>query len=275
MTNNAPLASVADAQSHFISVGANRIHYVTAGKGSRTIVFIHGWAGNLGFWREQVPALADKARLILIDLPGHGQSDKPQTAYTMDFFADAVLAVLRRRQAWTRPFSSATAWARRSSAAFTITRRKNSPRWFPWTVCSAGRPARPKKRGRWSGRSARRNISITPEAIHQHFFSRSRHRSVARPRDVGNARHAAACHAWARCWACSARTSPIGFCRRSTRPSPPSTLRVRGGTAALRRLCPLALAAIGLRHDGRRGTFSHAGKTRGIQRHPPVPAAQV
>jgi pimeloyl-ACP methyl ester carboxylesterase len=95
MTNNAPFAGVADVQSHFVSVGENRIHYVTAGKGSRAIVFIHCWAGNLGFWREQVPALAEQARLVLIDLPGHGRSDKPQTAYTLDFFADAVLAVLR------------------------------------------------------------------------------------------------------------------------------------------------------------------------------------
>jgi pimeloyl-ACP methyl ester carboxylesterase len=95
MTNNAPFAGVADVQSHFVSVGENRIHYVTAGKGSRAIVFIHCWAGNLGFWREQVHALAEQARLVLIDLPGHGQSDKPQTAYTLDFFAGAVLAVLR------------------------------------------------------------------------------------------------------------------------------------------------------------------------------------
>ncbi len=95
MTNNALFASEADAQSHFVSVGANRVHYVIAGKGSRAIVFVHCWAGNLGFWREQVPVLADKARLILIDLPGHGRSDKPQTAYTLDLFARAVLAVLR------------------------------------------------------------------------------------------------------------------------------------------------------------------------------------
>ena len=94
MTTNVRPAGVADGKSHFISHGANRIHYVTAGKGSRTIVFVHCWASNLGFWREQVPALADKARLIFIDLPGHGQSDKPPTAYTMDFFAGAVLAVL-------------------------------------------------------------------------------------------------------------------------------------------------------------------------------------
>jgi pimeloyl-ACP methyl ester carboxylesterase len=95
MTTNVRSAGVADGESHFISPGANRIHYITAGKGSRIIVFVHCWAGNLGFWREQVAALADKARLIFIDLPGHGQSNKPQTAYTMDFFAEAVLAVLR------------------------------------------------------------------------------------------------------------------------------------------------------------------------------------
>jgi pimeloyl-ACP methyl ester carboxylesterase len=87
--------SVSLGQSHFVAVGTNKIHYVTAGKGNHTLVLIHCWAGNSGFWREQVPALAGKARLVLIDLPGHGQSDKPHTPYTMDFFASAVLAVMR------------------------------------------------------------------------------------------------------------------------------------------------------------------------------------
>ena len=86
--------TLAGGESHFASLGTNRVHYVTVGGGRQTIVFVHCWAGNLGFWREQVPAFADKARLVLIDLPGHGQSDKPHTAYTMDFFARAVLAVM-------------------------------------------------------------------------------------------------------------------------------------------------------------------------------------
>jgi len=90
-----PFAGVVGAQSHFVSAGGNRIHYVTVGGGNHTLVFVHGWACHLGFWREQVAALADKARLIFIDLPGHGQSDKPQMTYTMDFFAEAVLAVMR------------------------------------------------------------------------------------------------------------------------------------------------------------------------------------
>ena len=90
-----PASSAAEANSHFAVFGTNKIHYAVEGKGRHAIVLVHCWSGNLGFWREQVPALADKARLILIDLPGHGQSDKPHTAYTMDFFAGAVLAVMR------------------------------------------------------------------------------------------------------------------------------------------------------------------------------------
>ena len=88
----------ADAKSHFTTYGTNRIHYVVEGKGRPVVVLVHCWSGNVGFWREQVPALAGKARLIRIDLPGHGQSDKPPAAYTMDFFAGAVLAVLRDAQ---------------------------------------------------------------------------------------------------------------------------------------------------------------------------------
>jgi pimeloyl-ACP methyl ester carboxylesterase len=95
MTNFAPFAGLAGAQSHFVSVGADRIHYVTLGKGGQDVVLVHGWAGNLGLWREQIEPLAGHARLIMIDLPGHGQSDKPQSHYTMSSFSAAVLAVLR------------------------------------------------------------------------------------------------------------------------------------------------------------------------------------
>lgn len=89
------IAPIPGAKSHFARFDTNKVHYLTAGNGAKTLVFIHGWSGNSGFWREQVPALADKAQLILIDLPGHGQSDKPRTDYTMDYLARGVLAVMR------------------------------------------------------------------------------------------------------------------------------------------------------------------------------------
>jgi pimeloyl-ACP methyl ester carboxylesterase len=82
-------------ESHFARMGTNRIHYLTTGQGTNAIVFIHGWACNAGFWREQMPTFERKARLVLIDLPGHGDSDKPEVDYTMSYFADAVIAVMR------------------------------------------------------------------------------------------------------------------------------------------------------------------------------------
>lgn len=81
--------------SHFAKLGTNRVHYAIGGTGEKTLVFVHGWAANLDFWREQTPALLDKAKLVLIDLPGHGKSDKPHTSYTIDYFADAVVVVMR------------------------------------------------------------------------------------------------------------------------------------------------------------------------------------
>jgi pimeloyl-ACP methyl ester carboxylesterase len=87
--------SLASAKSHFVADGTNKVHYLTLGRGKQTILFVHCWAGRADFWRAQVPVVADRARLILIDLPGHGESDKPHTDYTMGFFANAVLAVMR------------------------------------------------------------------------------------------------------------------------------------------------------------------------------------
>ena len=87
--------TLAGAESQSVQFGVNKLHYVTLGRGRHTIVFVHCWSGNLGFWREQLPAFADQARLVLIDLPGHGQSEKRPAAYNMDYFAGAVLAVMR------------------------------------------------------------------------------------------------------------------------------------------------------------------------------------
>jgi pimeloyl-ACP methyl ester carboxylesterase len=74
---------------------AARIHYKSYGKGRDALVLIHGWTCSIEYWRDQIPDLAKRNRLIAIDLPGHGMSDKPQVPYTMELFARAVDAVLR------------------------------------------------------------------------------------------------------------------------------------------------------------------------------------
>jgi pimeloyl-ACP methyl ester carboxylesterase len=82
------------APSQFAKLDDIGIHYKSLGQGDAALVFIHGWTCDLTFWRAQVPAFDGKVRIVLIDLPGHGQSDKPKSAYTMDLFARATNAVL-------------------------------------------------------------------------------------------------------------------------------------------------------------------------------------
>lgn len=90
-----PTASGADGDSQFAKLDGARIHYKSYGKGPEALVLVHGWSCNLDNWRDQIPDFAKRNRVIALDLPGHGQSDKPQVAYTMDFFAQAIDAVMR------------------------------------------------------------------------------------------------------------------------------------------------------------------------------------
>src|SRR6266700_4438251 len=85
----------ATGESRFTTLDGARIHYVNYGKGSEALVLIHGWTCNIDNWRDNMPEFAKRNRVIAIDLPGHGQSDKPQLTYSMDYFARAVEAVMR------------------------------------------------------------------------------------------------------------------------------------------------------------------------------------
>ncbi len=82
-------------ESRDAKLDGRRVHYENHGKGREAIVLIHGWTCDLGFWRGQIPDLSKRMRVIAIDLPGHGQSDKPEVAYSMDFFARAIDAVMQ------------------------------------------------------------------------------------------------------------------------------------------------------------------------------------
>lgn len=85
---------IAQAPSRFASFDGMKVHYKVLGSGEPTLVLVHGWSCNLGFWRGQAP-LADSMRLVLVDLPGHGGSDKPERTYSMGLMARALDAVLR------------------------------------------------------------------------------------------------------------------------------------------------------------------------------------
>ena len=67
-----------------------QIHYWTAGAGP-ALMLIHQSNNSSDEFIGIIPYLADKFRLIAIDLPGHGLSDDPAGPHTMERLRDAVI----------------------------------------------------------------------------------------------------------------------------------------------------------------------------------------
>jgi pimeloyl-ACP methyl ester carboxylesterase len=73
--------------------GDVRLFYRDLGHGP-PVVLLHGWTMTHAVWDRQVQELGDSHRLILPDLRGHGDSDKPLGAYDPDRHAADINALL-------------------------------------------------------------------------------------------------------------------------------------------------------------------------------------
>ncbi len=58
------------------------------------IIFLHFSGANLMMWQRVVPYFQDRYRLILVDLRGHGKSDRPETGYHVDEMARDVVGIM-------------------------------------------------------------------------------------------------------------------------------------------------------------------------------------
>lgn len=83
-------------ESKYVTIDDSiRVHYKTYGQGDKSICFVHGFGCDMNTWEKQFEAFRDEdMRLVFIDLPGYGRSDKPHEDYTLDFFAHAIDEVL-------------------------------------------------------------------------------------------------------------------------------------------------------------------------------------
>jgi pimeloyl-ACP methyl ester carboxylesterase len=81
---------------HFASLETRvgKLSMLAAGRGS-PVVCIHGLGATKASFLPTVAALADEWRVIAVDLPGFGESDKPlDAAYDAPYFARALTALL-------------------------------------------------------------------------------------------------------------------------------------------------------------------------------------
>ncbi len=69
-------------------------HVAEAGSGDDVVLCLHGWPQHWYEWRYLMPALADRHRVLALDLRGFGWSDAPRDGYEKENMATDVLAVL-------------------------------------------------------------------------------------------------------------------------------------------------------------------------------------
>lgn len=67
-----------------------KIAYVEEGSGDIPILLVHGLASNAGFWRYAIPGLSARHKVIAVDLPGYGKSEKGNLDYGMAYWANEL-----------------------------------------------------------------------------------------------------------------------------------------------------------------------------------------
>ncbi len=84
-------------EHRFGTVDGVRLHYVTGGKeDGEVVVLLAGFPESWFAWRKVIPRLAPRFRIVAPDLPGQGDSDRPQSGYDTQALAVTVHGLLRQ-----------------------------------------------------------------------------------------------------------------------------------------------------------------------------------
>jgi pimeloyl-ACP methyl ester carboxylesterase len=90
-------AGVTEPGGEIVSVGGGEIETVESGpRNGDPIVLIHCFTCAINYWDGMIPPLAQRHRVIAVDLLGHGGSEKPTSGYSVPEQADVVAEVLGR-----------------------------------------------------------------------------------------------------------------------------------------------------------------------------------
>lgn len=74
----------------YVQAGEVRLHYVEHGSGPEPLVFIHGFTSSTNAWSETLPRLPQRYHAYALDLRGAGESDKPESGYGLQIYADEI-----------------------------------------------------------------------------------------------------------------------------------------------------------------------------------------
>lgn len=83
----------AEVRQHYVDAGGVRTRVITAGSGD-PLVLLHGTGGHAEAYQRNILPLAENFTVHAVDMLGHGFTDRPDCEYSVDDYADHVVAFL-------------------------------------------------------------------------------------------------------------------------------------------------------------------------------------
>lgn len=80
-------------RSGYAPVNGIRIWYAMFGHG-KPVILLHGGLANSSYWGNQVPVLAKRYRVVVMDSRGHGRSTRDDRPYGYDLMASDVIGLM-------------------------------------------------------------------------------------------------------------------------------------------------------------------------------------
>ena len=80
----------------FTKIKNLRVRYLDRNKNGTPILLLHGLGGSIESWTNNISFLSTKFRIIALDLPGFGMSDKPKIDYSINFYVSFLEKFIKR-----------------------------------------------------------------------------------------------------------------------------------------------------------------------------------
>ncbi|HXV88579.1 MAG TPA: alpha/beta hydrolase [Nitrososphaeraceae archaeon] len=72
------------------------VRYLDKNKSGIPLLLLHGLGGSIESWSNNINILSTKFRIIALDLPGFGLSDKPKISYSIKFYVSFLEKFIKR-----------------------------------------------------------------------------------------------------------------------------------------------------------------------------------
>jgi len=80
----------------YLTIDNVLIRYIDKNQRGFPLFLIHGLGGSVESWTNNIEFLSNKFRIIALDLPGFGLSDKPKVSYTINFYVNFLEKFIKK-----------------------------------------------------------------------------------------------------------------------------------------------------------------------------------